>query len=440
MREENRKMERKAVSVGTLAALLILTVAMAHFVPLVEAVALLQITTDKSVYALGEEVKVTLKNIGDAYVEMGGYPSVTIYTYPALEPVWPTVFAFLLWGLAPGESETWTWNQYNEYAHAPATPGMYIVKVSSNLYPSSEVFEAIFQLSSGMGEWVPYVPQPDMVDLVFWTKNQISYINATITFGDAGYLVTDWGTVVQQDFEIWADAQIWDWTGPAALVITTFRHTYDLGILNEGTYTFAFKAWNCPVKSISFIIIRPVIEATIDADPDTLNLKSQGEWISTYIELPTGYDVNNIGVSTIRLNDILSVDSSAPSQIGDHDVDGIPDLMVKFNRAQLESYIYYILGVRYGQVTLTVTGQLFDGTIFKGSDTIKVNFAGDVNNDGTINIVDAGSISAHWHPGPPIGPLGYDANADLNQDATVNINDAGILSANWGQAPPPTFP
>jgi len=75
----------------------------------------------------------------------------------------------------------------------------------------------------------------------------------------------------------------------------------------------------------------PEIPATVDIDPDTLNLKSKGRWITAYIELPEGYDVNDINVSTVRLNDTIAAEQH-PAEVGDHDEDGIPDLMVKFDR------------------------------------------------------------------------------------------------------------
>ena len=37
--------------------------------------------------------------------------------------------------------------------------------------------------------------------------------------------------------------------------------------------------------------INQIIPATIDFDPDTLNLGSNGKWVTVYIELLTGYDV-----------------------------------------------------------------------------------------------------------------------------------------------------
>jgi len=186
----------------------------------------------------------------------------------------------------------------------------------------------------------------------------------------------------------------------------------------------------------------PTIPATLDVNPDTLNLRSEGQWITAYIELPEGYNVSDIDVSTILLNDTIPVSlldvpapEPVPTEIGDYDEDGIPDLMVKFDRAMVESFIYN-QEIIYGDVALTITGELLDGTPFEGTDIISVNYAGDINNDGTINILDVGSISARWYPGPPAGLLGYDMNADFNNDGAVNILDVGILSVNWGQTVP----
>ncbi len=129
--------------------------------------------------------------------------------------------------------------------------------------------------------------------------------------------------------------------------------------------------WGSPgepgrVFSLSLAPVPPTIEATVDIDPDTLNLKSQGKWITCYIELPEGYDVHNIDVSTIMLNDQVPAEPR-PCGIGDYDGDGTADLMVKFNRSAVEG----ILEVR-DEVQIRVTGDLADGTLFQGTDTIRV--------------------------------------------------------------------
>lgn len=117
------------------------------------------------------------------------------------------------------------------------------------------------------------------------------------------------------------------------------------------------------------------INATIDIDPDTLNLKSNGRWITCYIELPGGYDVRDIDASTILLEDGLppildpkyGFVKSEDSYIMDHDNDTILERMVKFDRSEVEDML------SPGTYNLKVTGELVDGTMFEGySDEIRV--------------------------------------------------------------------
>ena len=114
--------------------------------------------------------------------------------------------------------------------------------------------------------------------------------------------------------------------------------------------------------------------ATINIDPDTLNLKSKGKWITCYIELPEGYYVEDIDVSTIELyvgGNLIAGAELHPTEIGDYDDNGISDLMVKFDRQAL---IDYLKDQGYGDgdmVELRVTGE-FAGTPFEGFDTIRV--------------------------------------------------------------------
>jgi hypothetical protein len=71
-------------------------------------------------------------------------------------------------------------------------------------------------------------------------------------------------------------------------------------------------------------------------------------------------------VSSILLEGSVAVDSNAPTAVGDHNGNGIPDLMVKFSRADLE-----LLLSPGDAVTVTVTGTI-GGHCFIGSDVIRV--------------------------------------------------------------------
>jgi len=104
----------------------------------------------------------------------------------------------------------------------------------------------------------------------------------------------------------------------------------------------------------------------VDFKPDTLNLKSKGESVTVYIELPKGFNVSQISVSSIRLNGTIQAEPH-PTKIGDYDNDGVKDLMVKFDMQAVKS----ILSI--GIQTITITGTV-SGIPFQGTDTIKVIF------------------------------------------------------------------
>lgn len=119
----------------------------------------------------------------------------------------------------------------------------------------------------------------------------------------------------------------------------------------------------------------PVVQVALNIDPDSINLKSNGQWITCYIELPTDYDPDNIDLSTILINRTIPVDMLGSTRIEDHDVNGVPDLMVKFNRAEVISWLSIRdFGEDTGKSTeiiLQVTG-LVEGIAFEGFDIVRV--------------------------------------------------------------------
>ena len=129
------------------------------------------------------------------------------------------------------------------------------------------------------------------------------------------------------------------------------------------------------------VTVLPIV-ATVDFDPDTLNLGSGGEWITAYIELPDGYDVAGINASSVLLNGAVSAVTDPKygfvkdksEYLMDRDGDGIPERMLKFDRGTVEGIL------KAGdQVTVTFTGKVeYENEIdsgmasFEGSDVIKV--------------------------------------------------------------------
>jgi parallel beta-helix repeat protein len=170
------------------------------------------------------------------------------------------------------------------------------------------------------------------------------------------------------------------------------------------------------------------ITATIDIDPYTLNLKSKGNWITAHIELPKGYDVSDINVSTVMLNVTVPAELS-PTAIDDHDDDSVPDLMVKFNMTAVSEFMLS-KGIKYGNVTLTITGKLNDGTVFDGSDIIRVRMPGDINCDGKVDVRDVAPASLAF--GSYIGHPRWNPDADENEDGRIDVRDIALIARNFG--------
>ena len=115
------------------------------------------------------------------------------------------------------------------------------------------------------------------------------------------------------------------------------------------------------------------ITATVDINPETLNLNSSGILITVYIELPGTLNVEDINVTTVQLGAVQAAWGNVEGN----------KLMVKFDRQTVIDYIWAQLyhmeipltkeGV---EVELTIKGELTDGTQFMGSDKIRVIYHG----------------------------------------------------------------
>jgi hypothetical protein len=110
-------------------------------------------------------------------------------------------------------------------------------------------------------------------------------------------------------------------------------------------------------------------ETTVDINPNVINLRSKGGCVTVYIELPEGFNVEDINISTLTLAEDIPAEKW-PVKIGDYDKDGVKDLMAKFDRRLLIDLLSDIDNNQ--DVELSVSGYLRDGTRFTGSDIIKV--------------------------------------------------------------------
>jgi len=231
--------------------------------------------------------------------------------------------------------------------------------------------------------------QPFFIDI------RILGFNASPTIVYSGEIVTISITVGID----WTDVSVEQWPGISVYYNNTFLDSLIMLVMGSG---HAIQTWNrlwntsgvepgsCGMKVIvhdydywdpeiyffgPIQVLSPTVIAAIDINPDTLNLQSRGRWITAYIEFPEDYDVNDINVSSIMLNDTIPANIK-PIAIGDYESDTVPDLMVKFDRAKVTSYILGNIDIeeKFTTITLTITGKLYGGTPFQGSDTIKIAF------------------------------------------------------------------
>jgi hypothetical protein len=105
------------------------------------------------------------------------------------------------------------------------------------------------------------------------------------------------------------------------------------------------------------------IHAKIKIKPRALNRKSKGKWMLCSIELEDGYNVSDIVVDSIALNDeVKAIRIKIPKRKHKK------KLHVAFNRSQVQD----LLADAGRSALLTVTGSLQDGTTFQGQETIKI--------------------------------------------------------------------
>jgi hypothetical protein len=146
-----------------------------------------------------------------------------------------------------------------------------------------------------------------------------------------------------------------------------------LRALENGPYNLAYwTQWD----NLRLIEGPTAIKATMVLDPNTLNLASNGNWITGYLEVEEGYDVATVDGASVKLADVpaymgeqgWATPDSTAENTSDYDADGIVERMVKFDRSAIQGLVEVVPP----EVTLKVTGQLRDGTPFEGTGTIRV--------------------------------------------------------------------
>ncbi|MBS7614820.1 PKD domain-containing protein [Candidatus Bathyarchaeota archaeon] len=185
-------------------------------------------------------------------------------------------------------------------------------------------------------------------------------------FVDAGWLDThtatcDFGDGTIEYCIVTEENEYPDSTGTVSV-----SHTY----YSAGIYTVALKVLDdeSAEGTDTLKITVKAILAKITIDPDTLNLKSEGKWITAYIDLAESYCESQVDPSTVKVwvNSKSFVAEKAYLQ------DGI--LMVKFSRTAISDHLK-AQGISSGEIQFTITGKVLynDGLAdFEGFDTVRI--------------------------------------------------------------------
>jgi parallel beta-helix repeat protein len=200
----------------------------------------------------------------------------------------------------------------------------------------------------GNGIAVDYDPEPLEIDGNTFIDNGI----AIKISGDDSLLVITNNMITGSEIGIYVE------TGSPIIESNTFT---------DNRYAIYYLPPSSPIINGNTFInnefdVYSEILVDLNTDPDTLNLKSRGRWITAYITLPEGFDASDIEFSTISLGD-------GTFEVGGEYGEFESNLYTaKFDRSELEDMI----GAPNEALELTVTGELTDGTPFTGSDTIRV--------------------------------------------------------------------
>lgn len=126
-------------------------------------------------------------------------------------------------------------------------------------------------------------------------------------------------------------------------------------------------AGNITSKSVTFSI---KIDATVEISPEPINTKSMAKSMKARIGFPPEYSVALIDVTTV----VLTVDGQSfpaelsPATIGGYGPDGLPTLLLEFERRDVCAALDGVSG----QVTMIVEGELTDPIEFYGEDDVEV--------------------------------------------------------------------
>jgi PKD repeat protein len=284
-----------------------------------------------------------------------------------------------------------------------AEPGNYQVDASARSTLTNGTVQSLLTVQNASSFSVVYTPTPPQAAFTYYPAD--SYVNMSITF-DASASTAEGYNVTIANYE-------WDFGDGSSEVDTSnplITHTYPL------------------VESYSV----------------TLNVTdSQGLWCTTSklitILPPSGPEANfTWSPLKPRPNETATFDATG-TVLGWNGTGhpAIVNYVWDFGDSNTTSGYYPTIAHTFTAAgNYTIMLNVTDGSGFEGSVAYTVTvqnstLVGDINGDGTVNILDSILLANAFNSVP--GDLNWNLNADLNGDGVVNILDAIILANHFLQ-------
>ena len=186
--------------------------------------------------------------------------------------------------------------------------------------------------------------------------------------------------------------------------------------------------WEDAIDNEAFRLLGTAVactEVAIDLriEPEVINLRGGGRWVSAFLAPPAPYSADQIDVSSVQLytgRGTIVPDPEAPGEIGDDDGNGVADLMLKFKRSD-------VVGILEGDpTTLVVVGEFLQptSTCFRGSDEVRVVHV-DAPAAGTALAVGQ-TTAIRWEPADDLPPHGVDLLISRDDGDTWTLDTAGL--------------
>lgn len=164
------------------------------------------------------------------------------------------------------------------------------------------------------------------------------------------------------------DAQLGDWSGGPSLPVPLQLHRAAFG--GGAIWVSGGNRGAGPEAGVYSLTLDERLVAAVDLDPDKLNLMSQGQFVTCYLEFPDGraaaaaIDPASVRVSRVNGAAAALGARSSPTGVGDENANGVEDRMLKFDREAFAALL------AQGDNRVEIEGRLSDGRSFSGEGAV----------------------------------------------------------------------